>query len=259
MMINPQAKAQFGADLDRIVVDRQGEHPAAFMTTVGVSGMVDGLGTYVIGSQGIQSVEAQTIEPQAVVPRQPPQVVFQGRWLSAAEGAESGNNILGQNGRLEVDALRLEIPEAKATPEHLAYYGAKLVAFGEPFQFETAEPMPTTTMAIGSHYVDGFITDQEKGGGVYLEHHNLPHFHMPLNDDASGHLILGKRSESGLFEVSAFPIPYGFGIYTGPEVLHDDAFLVGDYEVVYGLAPEFSTVTLYQSQSSTYLPVSVCQ
>ena len=29
------------------------------------------------------------------------------------------------------------------------------------------------------------------GGGTYIEHHDKPHFHLPIESSCSGHMIIG--------------------------------------------------------------------
>lgn len=104
--------------------------------------------------------------------------------------------------------------------------------------------MPVTLMSVGKDYVEGYLLKENKGGGFYIEYHDAPHFHMPLNPDStSSHLILGKREGDEVF-LSAFTIPYGSAIYPPANVIHDDGFLSGDLSVIYSITDSFSTVIL---------------
>jgi hypothetical protein len=85
--------------------------------------------------------------------------------------------------------------------------------------------------------------DVDLGGGVYLEYHNNPHFHMPLEEYCSGYLVLCKK-ENDKYYIDAFKIPYGYAIYTPGNIIHNDCFLVGKYLVVYSVSKEYSTVIL---------------
>ena len=70
-----------------------------------------------------------------------------------------------------------------------------------------------------------------------------PHFHMPLNKNADGYVILG-RIINDICYLSAFNIPYNYAIYIKPNVIHCDAYLTGDYLVVYTKTEEYSTVLI---------------
>ena len=52
------------------------------------------------------------------------------------------------------------------------------------------------------------------------------------------------RNEKQLYGVTAFRIPFGFAVYSGPRVIHNDSYLVGAYSVVYAVTEHFSTVML---------------
>jgi len=56
-------------------------------------------------------------------------------------------------------------------------------------------------------------------------------------------MIIGHQKD-GEYRLSAYKIPFGYGIYTPPHLLHADAFLVGRYIVVYSVTENFSTVIL---------------
>ena len=96
-------------------------------------------------------------------------------------------------------------------------------------------------MDIGSGYVPSYLHVESLGGGSFVEYHDRPHLHMPLDEDAHGHLLLGKRGGED-YLLSAFSIPFGHAIYTPPMALHADPYLVGRYLVIYSVTENFSTV-----------------
>ncbi len=98
-------------------------------------------------------------------------------------------------------------------------------------------------MNIGENYVEHFLFKEDGGGGCYLEYHNTPHLHIPINKNSCGYLILGKFVDNKV-HLSAFKIPFGYAIYTSPFTVHCDGFLVGDYTVLYTVTPNYSTVLL---------------
>ena len=155
-------------------------------------------------------------------------------------------NILGGNGRYILPAGQefLQIPIAECTAENLAFYQCRLMHLGDSVNFESDEELPVTVTTIGEEYVDGYLMNEYKGGGSYLEYHDRPHFHMPLNKDARGYLIIGRKIDGIGTVMSAFQIPYKSGIYMAPWCVHSDAYLVGRYMVIYSKTEKFSTVIL---------------
>jgi hypothetical protein len=109
-------------------------------------------------------------------------------------------------------------------------------------QFEE-EDYPIWAMNIGKNYVEGFLM---ANNGYYLEyHHDKPHFHMPLSEDASGHYILARRSGEKQYHITAFTIPFGKGVFTYKGAIHCDAALTGKLWMIgYTDTEDFSTVVL---------------
>ena len=86
-------------------------------------------------------------------------------------------------------------------------------------------------MYIDKNYVDEFI--MKKAGGVFIEKHDRPHYHIQLNEEAGGHVVIGKVVSDGVLVLSAFRIPYVSALYMQANVIHNDCFLTGLYGVVY--------------------------
>ena len=144
--------------------------------------------------------------------------------VRAISDLERGSNILGGNGRLIVDKTTLSIPVVVATPQTLAYYGAKMFRIGTIVEFDLQ--FPIWSMNIGSNYLKQYILTP-KAGGLYLEFHlDKPHLHMPLNSDSKGYYILAKNistPQESKFILSAFKIPLGYFVYTCKGAIHCDA------------------------------------
>ena len=66
---------------------------------------------------------------------------------------------------------------------------------------------------------------------------------------------MGKKLKDS-YQLTAFKIPFGYAIYTGPNVIHADSFLIGDYSVVYSITENYSTV-LIQNKEGKIIPVGV--
>jgi len=146
------------------------------------------------------------------------------------------SNILGSSRKLEVTD-NIEIPTIKSSD--LWYYGVKLYNINDIISFD--EDLPLFEMEVGQNYVNEYI--MKVAGGVYLEEHERPHFHMPLNSNSIGHIILGKHIANGL-HVSAFQIPLGKALYMPNNIIHNDCFLIGKYNVIYSKTPNYKTMLL---------------
>lgn len=229
--------------LDQLVVSRRGADPQSYMITEDIVGHVAPGACYRLGADRLVPVDGACARPDAPEDpgAPPPHVRLRGVWNRVEQVASTDANILGGLGTLTLSQDDLDIPEAPTTPAALAFYGARLLAVGDPVMFETAQNLPVTIMNIGPAYVAGYLHVEGLGSGSFIEYHDRPHLHMPLEDTASGHILLG-RSEGDEYLLSAFAIPYGHAIYTPPYVLHADPYLVGRYLVVYSVTETYSTV-----------------
>ena len=237
-------------------VNRTGDTPQAFMQTTRIVGEVKPDTTYQIVGQTLKPSHKplHTPPPHTQIP---PHTCLQGQWINPIHTDPHPSNILGDIGSfLATTNNTLTIPVAPTTPAHLAYYGAQHIYPHTSFQFETNTPLPLFQMTIGSDYITRYMLQQKHAGGIYIEYHDKPHFHMPLQPHAHGHLILGKKITPHLYHLSAFAIPYTTAIYTPPGTIHNDSFLVGSYLVAYTTTPHFSTVRLLTA-SKHILPVSI--
>lgn len=233
----------FQLDLGRLWLERVGEDANAYMRTTSVL-------TPVLAPKSSFLIKGGTVKPSRVSAGQqlmtvgitPPSVRFSGKWCGKKKG-ESNANILGGIGELTMDETIINVPVVIASNENLAYYGAHMIKDGEIMDVESPVPLVIAGVIVGETYIRGFIMSRKHGGGEYLEYHDTPHFHMPMDKEADGVLILGKRDGDSYF-LTAYKIPYGYGIYTPPYVLHADAHLVGHYLVMYTYTENFSTVNL---------------
>ncbi len=165
------------------------------------------------------------------------------KWNNKEKINCNNSNILGDNGILKLDVNSIDIPIAKTTINNLSFYSTSLLKIGDIVQFDIDNTLPITVMSIGQNYVKHYLLNENKGGGAYLEYHNTPHFHMPLNENSCGHVILGRIINEVCY-LSSFKIPYGYAIYIKPNVIHCDGYLIGDYLVVYTKSDNYSTVLI---------------
>lgn len=229
-----------------LFVDR-GQH-GGHMTTLSTQTVVHRSDHLKITKDGLVKVnEIYALDLEAktkdtVNSQKPQAATFKAVWIKTSSEANRGNNILGDNGLMLLEADRLKIPVVMATDELISYYGAALLPMNEVIRFSN-DDFPIFEMDIGEHYIRDYIMT-EQGGGFYLEYHNdQPHFHMPIEGD--GYYLLAKWSVAGEeLEVTAFKIPHGFAVYTGKGVIHCDAALRGKWFVGYNESEDFSTVQL---------------
>lgn len=243
--------ADIQAHIDALLVHRHGRTQAAYMDTVAIEGYVTPGEAYRVSWSGLYREDAGAtlrLPPAG----EPPSVELTGRWDAAPPPgflSSKQANILPESGVLWMELSRLAVPGVRATAPGLACYGAFLVAVESVLSFQGPRHLPVTRMEIGPAYASHYLLAEEQGGGAYLEHHDTPHFHMPLTPRAAGYLILGKQAEApDGYRLTAFQIPYGYAVYTPPGVLHCDAFLVGSYRVVYTLTAQYATAFLRTRQ-----------
>ena len=165
------------------------------------------------------------------------------KWDDKVNISSNNANILGNFGRFETAAI-LKLPINFATKSNVNYYGAKLFNVYDLIKFNFNKSfLPLTYMTIGDNYVKDYLEKKKLGGGQYLEYHDNPHYHSPLNSDNKGFIILGKQVENKI-RLSGFIIPWNSGLYTPGGIIHNDANLVGNWMVCYAKTQNYSTVLL---------------
>ena len=148
-------------------------------------------------------------------------------------------NILGDMNILNLSETFINIPIIETSTENLNLFGVTLLKMGDLIKFDTPKLLPIIKMRIGKNYSKGYLLDKNFGGGAYLESHDTPHFHMPSNPNSNGYYILAIKKNSSYY-LGAFKIPYNYAIYTPPWIYHCDAFLKGEYLVVYGITNNYT-------------------
>ncbi len=242
------------ASLHRLIVSRQGNHQDAFMITRDI---VKALQPSIPYQLEFTENNAPTLIPcsmpqprstAAIARKRPKHAVLRGTWLDAVHGAQTDANILGGMGMLVLDLdEEISIPVLPANAEDLAFYHAQLLTVGSVLSFETEGILPLTEVSVGKYYVEHYLAKTELGGGEYIEYHDQPHFWAPQQPQSGGHILLGRQLGADYY-FTGFHIPFGCAVYLSPYTLHSDAYLVGDYLVVYALSDHFSTVLLHDKQ-----------
>ncbi len=219
--------------LEKLMVNRRGKDPHSYMMTESIVGYISPQQCYRLDAHSLTPIETSVkLDISKVEPEVPPHVRFTGDWRGIETVDSIHSNILGGLGTLTLNAYELNIPEADPTPEFLSFYDARLFRVGDLLTFECDQNLPVTIINIGQTYVEDYLHIKDQGGGSFIEYHDRPHLHMPLESKAHGHLLLG-RSEGDDYLLSAFPIPFGYAIYTKPFALHADPYLVGRDLLIY--------------------------
>lgn len=141
----------------------------------------------------------------------------------------SSGNTFGKMGALLVPD-GFSIPPVMATPQNVQYYGLELIENGENLTVHS--PQADIIMMeydYTSIYKKDFLLQKYGGGGIFVEYHNFPHIHIPLEESCGGYIVIGKQISENTFDFTAFQIPYGYALYTPPNTIHGDGTLVGKY------------------------------
>ena len=232
-----------------IIVNRHGTSCDSFMITKNIIDEINPLNTYKVSLNGLEldksviSLDSNDNTYSTI----PEYYEFEGKWLKDSNihftNIENEANILGGFCKFEIDLNAMQIPIQNATENNLLYYGCKLLKINDIIKFETEDTLPLCIINVGKNYIKDYILQEQFGGGVYLEYHKNPHFHMPINESASGGIMLAKQNGDA-YHISCFRIPFGYATYIPPYTIHNDCFLIGDYFVIYSKSEPFSTCLL---------------
>ena len=150
------------------------------------------------------------------------------------------NNILGNNSIFYTKIHNIQIPAIKFTDELLDFFGCNIINEGDVFRIYNKKEMPFFRVIIGKNYKNDYLLKEELGDGFYIEKHDTPHIHQPVNTDANGFVVLAKRIENILL-LSKVRIPFGKALYIPANVYHNDSLLIGEYNVLYTTTDNYQT------------------
>lgn len=232
-------------------VDR-GDSIDSKMITHGLAGAVSSAETYqllpsgeLVVVKGAKALDILDLEYRAAHPARveiPSYLEIEAVWDKTPFVSGSGNNILGDNGRLIIPVDGISIPCVEATDALLGYYGATLVEEGSIVQFPD-ECFPLFAMSVGENYTSKTLMTDAMGG-FYLEYHtDRPHWHFSIH--SRGYYLLARWNDDHTkLQMTGFSIPDGKAIYSKKGAIHCDAGLIGDLIVGYSTAYDCSTVLL---------------
>jgi hypothetical protein len=234
---------------NNIIVNRHGLTKDSFMVTTNIIDEISPNYIYKVTSNGLMLDNHKELDDSLhnIYTTIPEYYEYEGKWLKDSlinlNNSTNIANILGEFCKFEIDLDAMQIPIQDATKNNLLYYGCKLLKIDDTIKFNTEDNLPLSIISVGKNYVNDYILQEEYGGGMYLEYHKNPHFHMPINESASGGIVLAKQNGDS-YHISCFKIPFGYATYIPPYTIHNDCFLIGDYYVIYSKSEPFSTCLL---------------
>lgn len=159
------------------------------------------------------------------------------------------NNILGNNSIFYSKLNNIKIPIIEFTNELLDFFKCTIINEGDVIQLHNEIEMPLFRIKIGKNYKNDYLLKDGLGDGFYIETHNTPHIHQPINADAHGFVVLGKKIENILL-LSKVRIPFGKALYIPSNIFHNDSFLIGEYNVLYTKTDNYQTY-LFKNYDNT--------
>lgn len=185
-------------------------------------------------------------------------VMVEASWYTAQQAQQAGIKVVaGSNANvfaglgvlLVPDGFR--IPAVVATPENVKFYGLQLLAKGEAFTLTSTEyDMALIEYDYKKNYRDDFLTQTEGGGGFFVERHNFPHLHIPLDNNCGGYIVIGKQMTQTMFAFTAFNIPHNHALYTPANTIHGDGTLIGNHGItVAKSSAKADTVLFYNKRT----------
>lgn len=248
--------------INQAIVNRSAESGELLMTTTAVHAIVQPGESLVITTRLNLHVDA--------IPNPLPSfdrtcfVSVGASWLDASiKAATVGDdaNVFGQSGLFllagSCDQLTIPMQNAAAvSADALAYFGATLIPVNQSISNFNTSPYPLCFVSYQfmPDYIEQYVLQPNKGGGVFVETHDFPHVFVPMSPDCRGGLILGREVGQQQFEFSAFSIPYGYAMHIKSNVIHGDSFFVGEYAITLTERSKASTVLMRKADESI-LPV----
>ena len=198
------------------------------------------------------------VQEQARVPNHS---VVQAQWLSTFDAMKhkikvksgSDGNFFGGMGALLVPD-GFSIATDTATTDNVRYYGLSLIKNNDSFKV-ISEQADIFLMEYDytADYKDDFLMQVTGGGGLFVETHNFPHIHIPMDENCGGYIVIGKKVSEEEFHFTAFQIPHGYALYTPANTIHGDGTLVGNYAIALADSSAVSadTVLMYNQNTKT--------
>lgn len=239
--------------MNKLFVNRIGLNDEAYMKTIKIVTTFD-KHSLVIWQNNNLEISEKPLTIKGYKLHKPKRLKINIKIIETLETLETNNNILGKNSFIIIEEQLIKIPVEVATNDKLNYYFCNLIENGDVFKLNNNSDIQNLNIEVGSNYFKDYILQTELGNGLYIETHDTPHFHQPLNSACSGYLILGKIKKDELI-LTAFKIPFGKAIYTPPHAYHCDACLVGEYNVIYTITENYKTYLIYNEDNKKMVDV----
>ena len=239
--------------MNKLFVNRIGLNEEAYMKTIRIENTFD-KNSKVIWENNTLQITDKNITIKGYKLNKPKRIKIGIKIVENQEIIESNNNILGSNKFIFIEDETLKIPVEIATNNKLSYYLCNLIENGDIFNLYNNNIIQNFNIKVGSNYLNDYILQKGFGDGLYIEKHDSPHFHQPLNSNCTGYLLLGKIKKDELI-LTAFIIPYGKAVYIPSNVLHCDACLVGDYNVIYTITENYKTYLIYNEYNKRFVNI----
>lgn len=238
--------------MDKLFVNRMGLNDEAYMKTNYIVNRFEKYSKVIWRNNNLETCEKNiTIKDSRLLKPKRLKINIQIKEIN--ENVEN-NNILGKNSYIFIENELLKIPIEVATEKKLNYYFCNLIEDGDIFKLNNKSEIQNFNISIGQNYFKDYILQNGLGNGIYIETHDTPHFHQPLNSNCSGYLIIGKIKRDELI-ITAFKIPFGKAIYIPPNTYHCDACLVGEYNVIYTITEKYKTYLIYNENNKNFVDV----
>lgn len=165
-------------------------------------------------------------------------VVVEASWYSADDAEAAGLKVVagadasifaGLGALLVPDGF--QIPAVVATRENVKFYGLTLLGEGDRLTINTDYDVALIEYDYKKNYRDEFLTERKGGGGYFVERHDFPHLHVPLDDKCGGYIVIGKQMSKRRFAFTAFQIPHRHGLYSPSGTIHGDGTIVGNHAI----------------------------
>lgn len=144
-----------------------------------------------------------------------------------------GASLFPNSGILEVDQDKIDLPYFDATQVDLSSFKAELVKNDVPFSIVNTKVSAKDEFRPVSYFFDENYGHEQilEGGGLFLETHDFPQTMTPLDETASGFVVLGKwkMDESKKLELVGVNIPFGYTLIIKKGCIHGDTTLTGFY------------------------------
>ena len=122
------------------------------------------------------------------------------------------------------------------------------------FDFESNSPLCFSNTIIKEEYLEEFVLKRKEG--FCLESHDFPHIIISQKADNSGFIIIGKQDcQKQEIQLAGFNIPLGSAIYLPENIIHSDAYLVGEYRIAFTAANHYQFYKFDIDEPLRFMPL----